>query len=240
MSIRNQETNGRAGQRVWLYGKHSVMAALANPERKALRLIATRNCRNEMGEKGAKFETVDDREIAKCLPPDAVHQGMAGEFTPLPEKDLEEMLGSGGTVVLLDQVTDPHNVGAILRSASAFGALCVVMTRRNSPPESGLLAKAASGALEIVPVVRVGNLAETMVLLKKKGYWVAGLDSEAKTGIEKLKEYKPLALVLGAEGKGVRRLTQENCDLLVSIPIDERQESLNVSNAAAIALWESR
>lgn len=249
MSIDNMKKNknnfksvdARSAKRVWIFGKHSVCAALNNSERACFRLMVTKNChevlKNVIGSKNP--EIVTDDKISAMLPKDVVHQGIAGEFSLLPENDLNSLLdGSGRSVVLLDQVTDPHNVGAILRSCSAFNVLCIVMTDRNSPPESGILAKSASGALEIVPIVRVPNLAEAIKDLKKAGYWVVGMDGSAKEDISVIGKYKPVALVMGAEGKGMRRLTEELCDVAVKIPISEVQESLNVSNAAAIALWE--
>jgi 23S rRNA (guanosine2251-2'-O)-methyltransferase len=186
------------------------------------------------------LQIVDARKLDDLLPREAVHQGIALECEPLSQPSLGEWLTAGHDkpVLLLDQVSDPHNIGAILRSAAAFDAGAVITTDRNAPAESGVMAKAASGALELVPLIMVGNLVQAIELLKKAGYWIYGLDGEAKQAINAVKLDKKSALVLGAEGRGLRRLTGEHCDMLVRLPISERMESLNVSNAAAIALYE--
>ncbi len=248
MSRKGFNRNGSQGGRVssktssgnlWIYGKHSALAALANPLRTVSRVIASKNTAAELKQYlPNNVEICDDVRISAMVGKDAVHQGIAVFATELPEIDLYEA-DLGTLVVLLDQVTDPHNVGAILRSASAFGASAVVTTERHSPSEGGVLAKAASGALEYVPYIRGGNLAETITYLKKQGFWVAGMDAETENSVESVKDYEKLAIVMGAEGKGLRHKTHEYCDFIVKIPMDERQESLNVSNAAAIALWEA-
>ncbi|MEQ1704695.1 MAG: 23S rRNA (guanosine(2251)-2'-O)-methyltransferase RlmB [Rickettsiales bacterium] len=232
-----------------IYGKHAALAALANPMRKIKRVLVTKNTRDELtasaGDKllsGIKnLQIVDGKKLDDLLPKEAVHQGIAVECETLLQPSLQEFLSSPASnsgLVMLDQVSDPHNVGAILRSAAAFNAGAVIVTDRNAPSESGVMAKAASGALEIVPLITIGNLSQAIELLKKSGYWVYGLDGEAKQLISAAKFDRKTVLVLGAEGRGLRRLTSERCDSLVRLPISDKMESLNVSNAAAISLYE--
>ncbi|MDQ1081240.1 23S rRNA (guanosine(2251)-2'-O)-methyltransferase RlmB [Pseudoroseomonas cervicalis] len=230
---------------LWLYGLHTVAAALANPRRRFKRLLLTAEAEAALAEKLPKpwklqAERVERARFQTFLTEDAVHQGAALLAEPLPPVALEDALEkSRGTVLLLDQVTDPRNVGAILRSAAAFGAAAVVMQDRNAPPETGAMARAAVGALDTVPVVREVNLARTITVLQKAGYWVMGLDGTAKTELAAAKPHdRPAALVLGAEDSGLRRLQRETCDELVKLPIRPEMESLNVSVAAAIALYE--
>ncbi len=232
----------------WLYGKHAVSAALANPERKLLRLwlVNTRHPEPKVKDpmlqeilrssQNDKVEYVDARRFDTILPPDTPHQGIAAEVLPLAAKSLQD-IANLRRIMVLDQVTDPHNVGAILRSCAAFGADALVMPKDHSPEEGGALAKAASGALEAVPVVKVTNLVSALKELKAQGVWLLGLDGKAKLHLHDAPGYDKVALVMGAEGAGLRRLTQEHCDLLVSLPISSKVESLNVSNAAAIALY---
>lgn len=230
---------------MWLYGTHAALAALANPKRKVRRIAVTREALGgiephvEMG-RHPKWEIVDAKALAKWLGEAAVHQGVALDVEPLVPFTLEDILSQaeGRPIVVLDQVTDPHNVGAILRSAAAFDVAAVVVQDRHSPELSGVLAKSASGALDIVPVVEVVNIAKTLDELKQGGYWVAGLDGAATAIISQAKLNHKTVLVLGAEGKGLRRLVGEHCDILVRLPISEKMESLNVSNAAAVALYE--
>ena len=236
-----------------LWGIHAVRAALANPDRCIAAGWATRSAQAELG--GApdrSWTTVTTAQLAAQLPADAVHQGVAIEADPLPEVPLGSVLSSSakpGPLVILDQVTDPHNVGAILRSCAVFGAAALITTERHAPPESGALAKAAAGALDVVPWVRVGNLAQALAATREAGRWVAGLDGGAEetiAGAGLAGSNSKTALVLGAEGKGLRRLTKENCDVLVRIPLQYANnekcanliDSLNVSNAAAVALYE--
>lgn len=229
---------------LYFFGRHACSAALANPMRKIKRVLVTANARKEMDEKmfaGHKnVSLVDASKIEALLGKDAVHQGIVVECDSLARPSLQEWLAENikKPVLLLDQVSDPHNVGAILRSAAAFDAGCVVVTDRNAPAESGVVAKAASGALEIMPLIAVGNLVQAIELLKKHEYWIAGLDGEAKQTVGEAKLSNQTALVLGAEGKGLRRLTAEHCDYLVKLPMSDKMESLNVSNAAAVALYE--
>ncbi len=229
----------------WLHGLHAVAAALANPRRRARRLLLTAEAEAELAARlprpwRVQAEIVDRQRFQTFLPEDAVHQGAALLVEPLPPVPLDKAIaGSDGPVLLLDQVTDPRNVGAILRSAAAFGAACVVMQDRNAPPETGALARAASGALEVVPVAREVNLSRAIVALQKAGFWVLGLAGEAdRTLAEALPRDRRVALVLGAEDAGLRRLQRETCDELVRLPIAPGVESLNVAAAAAVALYE--
>lgn len=230
------------GAPLWLFGSHAVRAALANPARPCLRMVASRNAARGLPEGVPEPEILDPDRIARLLPPGAVHQGIALLTEPLPEIPLSEACAPADParpVLVLDHVTDPHNVGAILRSASAFGAQALVLTRRRSPPASGTLAKVAAGALEHVPLVRVTNLARAMAELKDMGYRLIGLDEQAPVTLaEALSGAAPTALVLGAEGEGLRKLTAETCDRLARLPTGGPVASLNVSNAAAIALYE--
>lgn len=231
----------------WLYGTHAVLAALANPRRRCRRLVLTPGAAEAHGKQLAELggpppEILGREEIDRLLPAGAVHGGMAVSADPLEEPDLEEILSglpeSRGLIVVLDQVTDPHNVGAILRSAAAFGADGVVLTERNAPGATGTLAKAASGALDVVPLLHIVNLARGLDQLKAAGFWCVGLDSAAEQSITATDLTGRIALVLGAEGEGLRRLTRERCDLLTRLPTQGAFASLNVSNAAAVALYE--
>lgn len=223
----------------WIYGTHAVQAALNNEKRQIQRLVISSNAKDSVklpeGRKKMAIEN-DIRQLEKTLPKDAVHQGTAALVAPLAEVGIEEVIGAP-LLLALDQVTDPHNVGAILRSAAAFGAGAVIMTADHGAQENGALAKAASGALDVVKLVRVTNLAHTMEQLKKERYWCVGLDGKTDKMISEAKAFDKKLLVLGAEGKGLRRLTAERCDLLVKIPISPQMESLNVSNAAAVAMY---
>ena len=222
-----------------IYGWHSALAAMQNPERVIHGIYATENASNRLTEAGLAplgLEIRDTREIDRIAGEGAVHQGLAVICDPLPDRDLAGISGPG-LIVVLDQVTDPHNVGAILRSAAAFGAGALVMTIRHGPEDTGVLAKAASGGLEHVPVIRVANLARAMEQIANLGFLRVGLDSEHDETIESIGDAANLALVLGAEGKGLRRLTKEKCDRLVRLEMPGPIASLNVSNAAAMALY---
>lgn len=234
----------------WLYGTHAAQAALANPERNVQRIMATRNAAERLEALLAasthtlpKLEVAEPRVFERQLGADAVHQGIALLVAPLQSAVLEDFLHNmveQKPLLLLDQVTDPHNIGAILRSAAAFDAGAVILTERAAPGEGGVMAKAACGAIEVVPLLRVVNLSQTVQTLKEARYWVAGLDGEAEKPLHEARLGNDTALVLGAEGRGLRRLTAERCDLLVKLPIAPQMESLNVSNAAAVALYELR
>jgi 23S rRNA (guanosine2251-2'-O)-methyltransferase len=223
-----------------LYGWHTVAAALANPRRMVRRIFATENAARRLAEEGLALpvapEIVRPDAIAARLSPDAVHNGLLVEAEPLPALELED-LADEGTVLVLDQITDPHNVGAILRSAAAFGVNAIVTTARHSPEATGVLAKSASGALDLVPAVTVQNLARALTALKERGWLTVGLDSEGEMDLAAAELREPLALVLGAEGKGLRQLTRETCDIRARLALPGVLKSLNVSNAAAVALY---
>jgi 23S rRNA (guanosine2251-2'-O)-methyltransferase len=225
-----------------MWGRHAVEAALNNPERHHHKLWATREGIASLdGELPADFpvEYADVADLGRLVARDAPHQGLVLECEPLDDLHLDEVLSGEAArpIVVLDQVTDPHNVGAILRSAAAFGAAALVTQDRHAPPESGALAKAASGALEFVPWVRVVNLARALEEIAEAGYWRIGLAGDADTQFAQALAAGPVALVLGAEGEGLRHNIAAHCDALARLPIGEAMESLNVSNAAAIALY---
>jgi 23S rRNA (guanosine2251-2'-O)-methyltransferase len=228
---------------IWLYGLHPIAAALANPSRRLRRLLVTEEAEAALsGMVAASFSVAPERteraRLDHLLGRDAVHQGAALLADPLPQPALSAVLERPGPVLVLDQVTDPRNVGAILRSAAAFGAACVIAQDRHAPEETGALAKAASGALETMPLIRAVNLARTLVALKAAGLWTVGLAAEgAPLRGEALRERR-VALVLGAEGAGMRRLTRETCDELAGLAMPGGMESLNVSAAATVALYE--
>jgi 23S rRNA (guanosine2251-2'-O)-methyltransferase len=232
-----------SADRMMLYGLHATEAALANPQRQILKVYATENAAHRLGpllaKRGLKPEPVVPRGLDRLLGSEAVHQGVLLEAEPLPPVSLDEV-DSDGILLVLDQVTDPQNVGAALRSAAAFGASGLIMTERHSPPLHGVLAKAASGALDIVPVIIVKNLAQSLAELGERGFLRVGLAEEADLALEAAPLTRPLTLVLGAEGKGLRQLTREHCDLTCRISTQNALASLNVSNAAAVALhWAS-
>jgi 23S rRNA (guanosine2251-2'-O)-methyltransferase len=239
---RDWTPRGREDGPTLIYGIHAVEAALANPQRAVGKLYLTDNAERRLQDvlkgRGLSHERVLPKDLDRRLGPDTVHQGALVETEPLTEPSLEEAAetAAGRPLIVLDQVTDPHNVGAILRSAAVFGASGLMMTRRHSPPLDGTLAKSASGALEHVPVVLVQNLARALADLKALGVLVIGLDGEAQDRLEEIAWAERVALVLGAEGKGLRQLTRESCDRLCRIATDGPIASLNVSNAAAIAL----
>lgn len=224
-----------------LYGWHPVSEALANERRGLRRLLASENAVLRLQETFGEVlrivpEIVRPSEIGRLLGPDAVHQGLYLEADPLPAPALDAM-PADALLLALDQITDPHNVGAILRSAAAFDALGVVTQDRHAPPESGTLAKSASGALEVVPWVRVVNLSRALDEVAEAGYWRIGLDGNGPSNFGDAVPAGPIALVLGAEGEGMRHNVAQHCDALARLPISDAIESLNVSNAAAIALY---
>lgn len=233
----------KTSDRVLIYGLHAAEAALANPKRTILRVLATENAAHRLSpllaERGLQPDPAAPKDLDRLLGGETVHQGVALEAEPLPPVTLDEA-DPNGTLLVLDQVTDPQNVGAALRSAAAFGAAGLVMTERHSPPLQGALAKAASGAIDIVPIILVKNLAQALGELGERGVMRVGLAEEAEIALERAELSRPLALLLGAEGKGLRRLTREHCDVLCRISTKSALASLNVSNAAAIALhWAS-
>ena len=246
---KEQAKKASAAETVWLFGLHAVRDALLNPRREKLRLLVTRNARDKLAdaiaEAGIEAEDSDPRRFAAPIDPGSVHQGAALEVKPLNWGSIADVcIGAAGPrVILLDRVTDPHNVGAILRSAEVLGASAVIGTRHHSAPETGALAKTASGALERQPYLRVRNLAEAIEELQAMGYAVFGLDGEAEQTIGEAMQGRvdgAVALVLGAEGPGLRAKTRETVDALVKIPAWGDFGSLNVSNAAAVALYASR
>lgn len=233
------------GGQYWLYGNHPVQAALANDSRRFRMLACTKTQADAYGataeRHGIEIKLVDRASLDQLFPEGTVHQGIAALVQPLEETFLEDLLFSlpdHATYVVLDQVTDPHNVGAILRTAAVFGADAVIMQDRHAPPESAVLAKSASGALETTPLVRVPNLARALEHMKDAGFWCAGLAGESETDLPDFKRPDRAAIVMGAEGSGLRRLTRDHCDVLLRIPMAENAVgSLNVSNAAAIVLY---
>ena len=236
-----------ASETLWLFGIHAVRDALENSSREKLRLIVTKNAADRLGEaipaSGLTPEIADPRKFPAPIDPSSVHQGAALEVRPLNWGGVQERLsdaGPRGIALCLDRVTDPHNVGAILRSAEVFGASAVIATARHAAPETGALAKTASGSLERQPYLRVANLAAAMEELREMGYLLIGLDGAVETPLETalaVASDRPVALVLGAEGPGLREKTREICDVVAHIPFARDFGSLNVSNAAAIALY---
>jgi 23S rRNA (guanosine2251-2'-O)-methyltransferase len=218
-----------------IYGFHPVQEALKNPRRNFIRLLATRNAAERIASP-IKPEIVIPKELDRLVGPDAVHQGLILEARPLRQPRLDQ-IERKGLILLLDQVTDPHNVGAIIRSCAALGAQAVVTPARHSPQASGVLLKAASGAYEHVPYIKVTNLARAITEIRQYGFFIIGLASEANQSIEEVPTSEPLGIVLGAEGKGLRQLTRDSCDLLARLTTPGPIQSLNVSNAAAVALY---
>ncbi|WP_376958350.1 23S rRNA (guanosine(2251)-2'-O)-methyltransferase RlmB [Azospirillum sp. A26] len=244
---------GPAARGVLLYGLHPVAAALTNPERRIHRLMVTDSGRAALepaiaaaraqGLQRPEASPADRMELDRMLPPGAVHQGVVVDASPLPDLGIEDLCNelageTSAVIVALDQVTDPHNVGAILRSAAAFGARAVVVTERHAPETTGVLAKSASGALEAVPLIRVTNLARALTDLQQNGFWSVGLAESGPSTLAKLNLTGKTVLVMGAEGSGLRRLTMERCDAIARLPTGGPVGSLNVSNAAAVALYE--
>ena len=237
---RSHQSHGTANRpRFW--GKHAVAVALDNPQRKVLRAWATREAASFMQfPQDVQLTLSEAPDLGRLVPHDAPHQGVVIEVQPLEDIWLEDVLhaaGEAAVLLVLDQVTDPHNLGAILRSAAAFGAIGIVTQDRHSPPESGVVAKAASGALERVPWVRTVNLARALDEIGQADFWRIGLAGDADTSLKDALGPPRVALVLGAEGAGLRPNTREHCDALARLPISDAVESLNVSNAAAVALY---
>jgi len=224
-----------------LWGKHAVAAALDNPDRKVLRAWATREATGFMQfPKEVAVTLAEASDLGRLVPHDSPHQGVVIEVEALEEVWLGDLLTQAperAVLLILDQVTDPHNLGAILRSAAAFGAIGIVTQDRHSPPESGVVAKAASGALERVPWARVVNLARALEEIGEAGFWRIGLAGDVETELKEALGPRRVALVLGAEGPGLRPNTREHCDAIARLPISDAIESLNVSNAAAVALY---
>jgi 23S rRNA (guanosine2251-2'-O)-methyltransferase len=239
---RGHRPSQAAGGRIRLWGRHAVTAALANPERVVRKLWGTRDALAPLTLPPLlPVVYADVADLGRMVPSDAPHQGLVAEIDPLEDMFLGDLIDQGRDdrrpLIILDQVTDPHNVGAVLRSAAAFDALGIVTQDRHAPPESGALAKAASGALELVPWVRVVNLSRALEDIAEGGFWRIGLAGAAKATLGEALGTQKTAIILGAEGEGLRQNVAAHCDILARLPISSRVESLNVSNAAAIALY---
>lgn len=228
-----------------IYGRHAVLSALKNPRRHIQKLLITAENRPEIEKEtpNTPYIITDKKEFSKILGDEAVHQGFALYCNRLETYDINDLIALSADkerchILILDQVTDPQNIGAIIRSCAAFETLGLVMQDKNSPLESGAMDKAAAGTIEFVPIARVTNLNRAIESLKEAGFWVLGMDGYAKTTIDKINKSGKTAIVMGSEGKGMRRLVEENCDSSVKLPISPNVESLNVSTAAAIALYE--
>jgi len=237
----------KTGTGTWIYGRHACLAALKNPARRINRFLVTTNTDSEIDLKAesvtAEPEIVNRQMIESFLPDECVHQGIAVLVSPLPHLDVHDAVsalddGARAVFLALDQANDPRNIGAILRTAAAFNVTGVIVPDRGTPEESGTLAKAAAGALETLPQFRVTNLVRTLEEMKEHGFWCVGLDGYAELDISEIDFTGRIVVVLGAEGRGLRRLTRETCDHLSKIPISNAMESLNLSNAAAITLYE--
>lgn len=244
MRKNRKPTLATAKQPLIIYGRHAVMAALNNPQRKISKLLCTKDNVDEI-HRASKIlpQVVERKEIDKLLPPDAVHQGFALFCEHLPSYTLNDILDMAAAkdkchILILDQVTDPQNIGAIIRSAVAFNTLALIVQDKNSPLESGVMDKAAAGMIEHLPIVRVTNLSRAIEQLKKANFWIIGMSGHAQTTIDLLDKSGKLAIIMGSESKGMRRLVEENCDISVRLPISSLTESLNVSAAAAIVLYE--
>ena len=226
----------------WLFGKHPVLSALQNPSRIYKKLLVTHGSKKILEkyklENLPKCEIVNGNEIDNILK-DNTHQGFALRVKKLQQPHLKQLVDAQSSLlVLLDHVTDPHNIGAIIRSTLAFGGSGIIMTKQNAPDESNIICKSASGAFESLPFMKVPNLVTTMKFLKESGYWIVGLDVLGHSDFTQVEGLKKVAVVLGAEGEGMRKTTMNNCDFLIRLPISDSVQSINVSNAAAIALYE--
>ena len=238
----NAERSSRSGKPAsgyWIYGHHAVEAALNNPDRTILEFLATQEAASSFSQSlRAQPQIVDRERLDRLCERDAVHQGVCLRVEALEPPTIHEALERPGPILVLDQVTDPRNIGAILRSAAAFGACALLVQDRNTPQESGAMAKAASGALDLVPIIREVNLSRALATLQSQDVWVVGLDAGGSRLDGSSFGTRRVALVLGAEGAGLRRLTRETCDEISSVYMPGNMESLNVSNAAAVALYE--
>lgn len=236
--------NNSSQKDIYLYGKHPVSLALLNKKRVVREVLVLSTSLDKIQiPKNVPFKIVSKDQLDALVGKDAVHQGVVARCQPLPQYDIVDLLDEiqdkdYALVVILDQVTDPHNIGAVLRSAAAFNASGVIIPQNGAPDETGVLAKSASGALELIPLIKVKNLTRSMDELKENGFWCIGLDGYAKHSVYQTKLPKKCVVVMGSEGDGLRRLTSENCDDTVKLPMNPSVESLNVSNACAIALYE--
>ncbi len=249
MNKKNITENKNLGGQILLYGRHPVLAAINNSQRKISKIFCTKENLDEIKKilsqtkRNIPFNTIDRKDLDKMLPRDAVHQGFAIQCQELKNYTLDEICRMADKkqnchILLLDQVTDPQNIGAIIRSCVAFETLALILQDKNSPTESGAMAKASAGMIEQLPICRVTNLSRAISQLKDSGFWVIGMDGYATTYIDGINKTGKIAIVMGSEGKGMRRLVEENCDATVKLPIAPSVESLNVSTAAAIALYE--
>lgn len=241
----NTQSSENKTQQLIIYGRHAVLSALKNPKRRIQKLLIAAENKAEINQisPNIPFTIIDKKDFNKILPEDAVHQGFALYCSRLDNCDITDLIEMSEDkkrcyVLILDQVTDPQNIGAIIRSCAAFEALGLIVQDKNSPLESGAMDKAAAGTIEYVPISRVTNLSRAIETLKDNGFWVMGMDGYADTTIDKINKDGKIAIVMGSEGKGMRRLVQENCDSSVKLPISPNVESLNVSTAAAITLYE--
>ena len=242
MAKNNKKTGSKD---IFIYGKHPIELALKNKNRRVLEIYYTKDALWDKFPQNLQTRCVDRNYIESIVGRDATHQGIIARCMPLAQPTAEALLKQletmeNAVVMILDQITDPHNIGAILRSAVAFDAVAIIVPDAGTPEETGTLAKSASGALELIPYIRVANLSRVMEKLKKIGFWCIGLDGYAEQSISKTKLPKKCAFIMGAEGDGMRRLTHENCDYCVKLPMNPDIESLNVSNAAALTLYEFR
>lgn len=244
MSI-NRIKNSKPSKEYWLYGKHTVLSALSNPKRKIKDLAMTQETYNELKSKLSKdlsYRIVERHEIERIVGSYQVHQGIALKTTYLEQPGLKDFLSMHNnefsTIVILDKINDPQNLGAVLRSSAAFNIDAVIITKDNSVSETAVSAKASCGAIEYVPLISVSNISEAIKNLKNHDYWVIGMDATGEKISTNLYSFKKLVVILGNEGEGIRKLTKENCDFMVSIPICNKVESLNLSNATAIILYE--
>lgn len=233
----------------FLYGRHPVMAAIGNPHRNIIKLYCCKENSEEIkkalnqNKRNISMSIIDKKDLDKMLPKDSVHQGFAAQCQELENFTLDEIcrLADEKTnchILILDQVTDPQNIGAIIRSCVAFDTMALILQDKNSPTESGAMAKASAGMIEQLPICRVTNLSRAINQLKDSGFWVIGMNGYATTYIDGINKNGKIAIIMGSEGKGMRRLIEENCDLTVKLPISPKVESLNVSTAAAITLYE--
>ena len=228
-----------------LYGRHAVLSALQNPQRKIFKLICTKENADEIRRiaPNQPLNIVERKEIDRLFPNDTVHQGFALYCSELPSYSVEEIITLSDKkenchILILDQVTDPQNIGAIIRSCVAFDCLALIVQDKNSPLETGAMVKSSAGTIEHLPICRVTNLSRCIEQLKEAGFWIVGMDGYAKQNISQVDKNGKLAVIMGSEGKGMRRLVEESCDINVRLPINEKVESLNVATAAAIVLYE--
>ena len=247
---KNKNSSSPDKNTVLLYGRHPVFAAIANPSRRILKIYASAENAAEIKahlsacqRNNLPLQIVDRKDIDKMLPREAVHQGFALLCKELENYSIEDICTLAAEkkdchILILDQVTDPQNIGAIIRSCVAFDTLALIMQDKNAPAETGAMAKASAGMIELLPICRVINLSRALVRLKQDGFWILGMDGYAQTTIDQINKSGKTAIVMGSEGKGMRRLVEENCDSSVKLPISSKVESLNVATAAAIALYE--